>query len=72
MASAILPALDPEKYTVIDFRALEALGVADADANLEFYIRYYLRNANAWPRGWRLAEDSGSRPVGVVKEEGKD
>ena len=28
MASAILTAINPERYTVLDFRALEALGVS--------------------------------------------
>ena len=31
MASAILTAIFPERYTVLDFRALEALGVKDTD-----------------------------------------
>jgi len=53
MASAILTALDQEQYTVIDFRALEALGVADADADLEFYVRRYL------PECKRLASEAG-------------
>jgi hypothetical protein len=53
MASAILTALDQERYTVIDFRALEALGVADADADLEFYVRRYL------PECKRLASEAG-------------
>jgi len=39
VASAILTAIFPERYTVIDFRALEALG-HDA-AGIEFY-RHYL------------------------------
>jgi hypothetical protein len=55
MASAILTALDQEKYTVIDFRALEALGVADADPNLEFYVRHYL------PECKRLALEAAFR-----------
>jgi len=53
MASAILTALDQEQYTVIDFRALEALGVANAQADLEFYIRHYL------PECKRLASEAG-------------
>ena len=53
MASAILTAIDPEKYTVMDFRALEALGVADANTGLEFYLRHYL------PECKRLASEAG-------------
>jgi hypothetical protein len=39
MASAILTAIDPERYTVLDFRALEALGVKNSE-NLNLYIQY--------------------------------
>jgi hypothetical protein len=42
MASAILTAIDQDKYTVIDYRALEALGVPDVDPDLNFYVRQYL------------------------------
>jgi hypothetical protein len=43
MASAILTAIDQAKYTVIDYRALEALSVPDADYyKLDFYLRHYL------------------------------
>jgi hypothetical protein len=31
MTSAILTAIDPDCYTVLDFRALEALGLEDSD-----------------------------------------
>jgi len=42
MASAILTAMDQEKYTLVDWRAMEALGVPDADYyNLNFYLKYY-------------------------------
>ncbi len=41
MASAILTAIDQEKYTVIDYRALEALGVPESDTDLNFYLEYY-------------------------------
>lgn len=42
MASAILTALDQERFTVVDFRALEALGVPDADySTLDFYLHHY-------------------------------
>jgi hypothetical protein len=39
MASAILTAIDPERYTVLDVRALEALGVKDS-GDLNFYVQY--------------------------------
>lgn len=39
MASAILTAIDPERYTVLDFRALEALGVEDSD-DVNLYVLY--------------------------------
>jgi hypothetical protein len=38
IASAILAAIEPERYTVLDFRALEALG--HAQHNVEFYLEY--------------------------------
>lgn len=42
MASAILTAIDQERYTVIDYRALDALSVPDADYyKLEFYLHHY-------------------------------
>lgn len=39
MASAILTAIKPTHYTVLDFRALEALGVEDSN-ELELYALY--------------------------------
>lgn len=40
VASAILTAIDPERYTVIDFRALAALGVSATSPSLNLYISY--------------------------------
>ncbi len=40
VASAILTAIDPERFTVIDFRALEALGTKCASPTVDFYIAY--------------------------------
>jgi agmatine deiminase len=41
VASAILAAIHPDKFTVIDFRALEALGVRrNAIPSVEFYLDY--------------------------------
>jgi hypothetical protein len=39
MASAILTAMEPERYTVLDFRALEALGMSDKE-DLDVYAEY--------------------------------
>ena len=40
MASAILTTIDPEKYTVIDVRALESLGLSKWDGTASFYVDY--------------------------------
>ncbi|MSP67602.1 MAG: hypothetical protein EXQ96_05815 [Alphaproteobacteria bacterium] len=40
VASAILTAIDPERYTIIDFRALEALGVRVPTPSIDFYLEY--------------------------------
>ncbi len=40
VASAILTAIYPERYTVIDFRALEALGSKTTDRSVNFYLAY--------------------------------
>ena len=40
VASAVLTAIDPDRYTVIDFRALEALGNETADRSVNFYLEY--------------------------------
>jgi hypothetical protein len=40
VASAILTAIDPARYTVIDFRALEALGSESKDRAINFYLAY--------------------------------
>jgi len=53
MASSILTAIDQEKYTIIDYRALAALGVPNSDTNLEFYLHHY------FPECKRLASDVG-------------
>jgi hypothetical protein len=39
MASAILTAINPERYTVLDFRALEALNVKTSE-NVDLYAQY--------------------------------
>src|ERR1043166_6369023 len=40
VASAILTAIKPKEYTVIDFRALEALGSESKYRSVEFYLEY--------------------------------
>jgi hypothetical protein len=40
VASAVLTAIEPERYTVIDFRALEALGSDSTDRSVNFYLAY--------------------------------
>lgn len=40
VASAVLTAIEPERYTVIDFRALEALGTKSNDRSVNFYLAY--------------------------------
>jgi len=40
VASAVMTAINPERYTVIDFRALEALGTDTPDRSLPFYLCY--------------------------------
>jgi hypothetical protein len=40
VASAILTAMHPKRFTVIDFRALEALGVKAPAISIEFYLKY--------------------------------
>jgi hypothetical protein len=40
VASAILTAIDPERFTVIDFRALEALGCDSKNRSVDFYLEY--------------------------------
>jgi hypothetical protein len=40
VASAILTTIHPTKYTVIDFRALESLGVSKWDGSVDYYLGY--------------------------------
>jgi hypothetical protein len=52
VASAIMTAIDPERYTVIDFRALQSLGIETANRSLNLYLAY-LRACR------RIADDNG-------------
>lgn len=40
VASTVMTAVAPERYTIIDFRALEALGITDYNATVDFYLLY--------------------------------
>jgi len=40
VASAVLTAIDPERYTIVDFRALEALNISEANITIDFYLAY--------------------------------
>lgn len=40
VASAVLSAVFPDRFTIIDFRALEALGVNRPSPPLDFYLEY--------------------------------
>jgi hypothetical protein len=52
VASAILMSIDPNRYTVIDWRALEALGTPELDTDLNCYLNLYL------PECERLAKEA--------------
>ena len=47
VASAVLTMINPERYTVIDFRALEALGTDTDDRTIDFYL-IYLKACRNW------------------------
>jgi len=40
VASAILATIHPTKYTIIDFRALDSLGVSKWDGSVSYYLSY--------------------------------
>ncbi len=40
VASAILTTIHPTKYTIIDFRALDSLGVSKWDGSVSYYLSY--------------------------------
>ncbi|WP_342167098.1 hypothetical protein [Methylobacterium sp. SD21] len=40
VASAILTTIDPERYTIIDFRALEALGASKSYVDMQLFLEY--------------------------------
>jgi hypothetical protein len=53
MASAILTTIYPDKYTVIDFRALESLGVTKWPETVDYYL-YYLEKCNELSRQYNI------------------
>ena len=40
VASAVLTVIYPERFTIVDFRALHALGIKDANITIDFYLFY--------------------------------
>jgi hypothetical protein len=40
VASAILAAINPDRFTIIDYRALESLGVKRLSPTVDFYLEY--------------------------------
>jgi hypothetical protein len=40
VASAVLTAINPQRYTIIDFRALESLGIKSYYATVDYYLVY--------------------------------
>ena len=69
VASAILTATNPERYTVIDFRALEALGSKCADRSINFYLAYLhacqeLARMHAVALRDLIARSGGGRAIG--------
>jgi hypothetical protein len=40
VASAILTAIDPKRFTVIDYKALDSLGHPQPSPNIDFYLEY--------------------------------
>ncbi len=40
VASAVLTMIDPARYTILDFRALAALGSKSSDRSVNFYLDY--------------------------------
>jgi hypothetical protein len=73
VASAIATAIDPDRYTVLDFRALQALGNPVGDRTVPFYLEYldYCKGlAASWELSlrdldralWQWSKDRGPSP----------
>ncbi len=43
VASAVMTAINPTPYTIIDFRALEAFGITEYNETVDFYLEYLTR-----------------------------
>jgi hypothetical protein len=54
VASAIMALVYPDKYTILDFRALEALGDTSRRNSVTFYL-HYLRYCVALAKKWGLS-----------------
>jgi hypothetical protein len=54
VASAIMTLVHPEKYTVLDFRALEALGDQSSRRSVTFYL-HYLRYCTDLAKKWGMS-----------------
>ena len=52
VASAVMTAIRPETFTILDFRALEALGNPTNDRSLPFYLAYLILYQPA--KCWRM------------------
>jgi hypothetical protein len=53
VASAIATVIHPDRYTIVDFRALHALGIEDAVSSLPFYLEY-LRYCIGLSEKWKI------------------
>jgi hypothetical protein len=63
VASAILTAIFPERYTVLDFRALESLGYAQQD--VAFYVEYLAFCKQLADRGIVKPQDNLPAPTAL-------
>ena len=54
VASAIATAIYPERFTIFDFRALEALGTTETDRSIPFYLDY-LRFCTGLAKDWSIS-----------------
>ena len=73
IASAVLTTMFPEKYTIIDFRALESLGIVKAPSGSVHYYLHYLAKCRELARKhnvslrtldralWQWSKENGAR-----------
>jgi hypothetical protein len=54
VASAIMTLVHPDKYTVVDYRSLEALGVKSGRISVTFYL-HYLRYCTELAQKWGMS-----------------